>query len=435
MSDNLMEKIVSLCKRRGFVYPGSEIYGGLASTYDYGPLGTELKNNIRQAWWKYFVQDRQDMVGLDGGIILSPKVWEASGHVKEFKDSLVECKKCHKRFRPDKLEGSSKCPECNSLLTKPKLFSGMFKTIIGPVEKEGIVTYLRPETAQNIFINFKNVLDSTNIKIPFGIGQMGKAFRNEITTGNFVFRTIEFDMMEIEYFISPNTDWKKVFNDWLEYIHKFTKIIGLDNKKLHDIEIPKEDRAHYSERTVDLYYEFPFGKDELWAIAYRTDYDLTRHHKASGQNLEYFDRDGNKKYIPHVIEPTFGVDRTILAVLSDAYHEEKVKGEKRIVLKLKPNIAPIKVAVFPLLANKPKLVRKAKEVYNIVKKNFLTAWDDRGNIGKRYYAQDEAGTPYCLTIDFDTLKDDTVTVRDRDTMKQERIKIKELINYLNNKLK
>ena len=428
-----MEKIVSLCKRRGFIYPGSDIYGGLASTYDYGPLGTELKNNIRQAWWRYFVQDRQDVVGLDGGIILSPKVWEASGHVKEFKDPLVECKKCHKRFRPDKLGGFSKCPECNGLLTKPKLFSGMFETIIGPVEEEGVTTYLRPETAQNIFINFKNVLDSTNVKIPFGIGQIGKAFRNEITTGNFVFRTIEFDMMEIEYFISPDTDWKKIFNDWLEYIHKFTKIIGLNNKKLHDVEIPKEDRAHYSERTVDLYYEFPFGKDELWAIAYRTDYDLARHHKASGQNLEYFDRDGNKKYIPHVIEPTFGVDRTILALLTEAYYEDK--KNKRVVLRFKPSMAPIKVAVFPLLANKPKLIKKAKEVYDILKKSFLTAWDERGNIGKRYYAQDEAGTPFACTIDFDTLKDNTVTIRDRDTMKQERVKIKELINYLNNKLK
>lgn len=431
--ENLMEKVVSLCKRRGFIYPGSDIYGGLASTYDYGPLGTELKNNIRQAWWKYFVQDRQDMVGLDGGIILSSKVWEASGHVEEFKDPLVECKKCHKRFRPDKLEGSSKCPECNGSLTKPKLFSGMFETIIGPVEEEGIVTYLRPETAQNIFVNFKNVLDSTNVKIPFGIGQMGKAFRNEITTGNFIFRTIEFDMMEIEYFISPDTDWKKVFNDWLEYIHKFTKIIGLDNKKLHDVEIPKEDRAHYSERTVDLYYEFPFGKDELWAIAYRTDYDLARHHKASGRDLEYFDRDKNKKYIPHVIEPTFGADRTLLALLSEAYYEDK--KNKRVVLRFRPSMAPIKVAVFPLLTNKPKLVKRARGVYDMLKKEFVVAWDDRGNIGKRYYAQDEAGTPYCLTVDFDTLKDDTVTVRDRDTMKQKRVKIKELIDYLDKKLK
>ena len=427
---NLMEKIVSLCKRRGFIYPGSEIYGGLASTYDYGPLGTELKNNIRHAWWKYFVQDRQDMVGIDGGIILKADVWEASGHVKNFKDPLVECKKCHKRFRLDKLK-SGKCPECEGELTEEKYFSGMFKTIIGPVEKEGTMVYLRPETAQNIFVNFKNILNSTSVKIPFGIGQMGKSFRNEITTGNFIFRTIEFEIMELEYFISPDADWKKLFKGWLDYIHKFTEIIGLNNKKLHDVEIPKEDLAHYSKRTVDMYYEFPFGKDELWGIAYRTDYDLSNHHKASSESMEYIDEKTGKKYIPHVIEPTFGMERTMLAVLLDAYYEEK----DRVVLRLHPKLAPIKVAVFPLLANKPELIKKARQVYNIVNKKFATAWDDRGNIGKRYYAQDEAGTPYCLTIDFDSLKKDDVTVRDRDTMKQERIKIKELVNYLDNKLK
>lgn len=428
-----MEKIVSLCKRRGFVYPGSDIYGGLASTYDYGPLGTELKNNIKQVWWKYFIQNRRDMVGLDGGIILNPKVWEASGHIKEFKDSLVECKKCHKRFRPDKLDDFSKCSECGGVLTKPKIFSGMFKTTIGPVEEEGVVTYLRPEIAQTIFVNYKNILDSTKVKIPFGIGQMGKCFRNEITTGNFIFRTIEFEIMELEYFISPEDNWKKVFKEWFEYIHKFTEKIGLDDKKLHDIEIPKKDLAHYSKRTVDMYYEFPFGKDELWAIAYRTDYDLSNHQKASGQNMEYSDEKTGKKYIPHVIEPTFGVDRTVLAVLSEAYYEDKKNN--RVVLKLKPSMAPVKVAVFPLLANKPKLVKKAKEVYDMLKKEFVVSWDDRGNIGKRYYAQDEAGTPYCVTIDFDSLEKDDVTIRDRDTMKQERIKIKELIDYLNNKLK
>jgi glycyl-tRNA synthetase len=430
-----MEKIVSLAKRRGFVYPGSEIYGGLASTYDYGPLGAELKNNIKQAWWKYFVQDRDDMVGLDGGIITNPKVWEASGHVKEFKDPLVECKKCHKRFRPDKLKDASKCPECGGELTKEKLFSGMFKTVIGPVEEEGITTYLRPETAQNIFINFKNIVDSSNVRIPFGVGQIGKGFRNEITTGNFIFRMIEFDMMEIEYFIAPDADWKKIFNDWLEYIHKFSEAIGLDDKKLHDIEIPEEDRAHYSKRTVDIYYEFPFGKDELWAIAYRTDYDLSNHQKMSGQSLEYFDKKHKKKYIPHVIEPTFGVDRTVLAVLAGAYHEEKLdNGEIRSVLKLHPGIAPYKVAVFPLLRNKPELVKKAKEVFGLVKGEFMADFDDHGNIGKRYRRQDEIGTPATLTVDFDSLENNDLTVRDRDTMKQERVKIDELMNYLREKL-
>ncbi len=429
-----MEKIVSLTKRRGFIYPGSEIYGGLASTYDYGPLGAELKKNIKNAWWKYFVQDRDDMVGLDGGIIINPKVWEASGHVKLFKDSLVECKKCHKRFRLDKLRDASQCPECDGELTKEKFFSGMFKTVIGPVEKEGITTYLRPETAQNIFINFKNVLDSTSVKIPFGIGQIGKGFRNEITTGNFIFRMIEFDMMEIEYFIAPDADWKKIFNDWLEYIHGFSKVIGLSDKKLHDMEISEEERAFYSKRTVDLYYEFPFGKDELWAIAYRTDYDLSNHQKASGQSLEYFDEKTKKKYIPHVIEPTFGVDRTILAILTGAYQEEKVNGEVRTVLKLNSNIAPYKAAVFPLLRNKPELIKKAKEVYDIVKKEFMAEFDDNGNIGKRYRRQDEIGTPACITVDFESLENNDVTVRDRDTMKQERIKIEHLIKYLYERL-
>ena len=430
-----MEKIISLCKRRGFIYPGSEIYGGLANTYDYGPLGAELKNNIKAAWWKYFVQDRDDMVGIDGGVILKADVWEASGHIKNFKDPLVECKKCHKRFRPDKLEDASKCPECGGGLTEEKLFSGLFKTVIGPVEKEGVMTYLRPETAQNIFVNYKNILNSTNVKIPFGIGQMGKCFRNEITTGNFIFRTIEFEIMELEYFISPEDNWKEIFKEWAKYIHKFTEKIGLDDKKLHDVEIPKEDLAHYSKRTIDMYYEYPFGKDELWAIAYRTDHDLSGHQKASGQNMEYSDEKTGKKYVPHVLEPTFGFDRTLLAVLVEAYQEEKLdNGGTRVVLKLHPKMAPYKVAVFPLLRNKPKLVKKAKEIFNDLKTDFVCEFDDNGNIGKRYRRQDEIGTPYCLTVDFDSLDKKDVTVRDRDTMKQERVKIKELKNYLKDKI-
>ncbi len=455
IEEDLMSKIVSLCKRRGFVYPGSEIYGGLANTYDYGPTGVELKNNIKKAWWKYFVQDREDMTGLDGGIILSPKIWEASGHVKNFKDSLVECKKCHHRFRPDKLEnasnppspkgfGEARCPDCGGELTDPKMFSGMFKTVIGPVEEEGMIAYLRPETAQAIFSNYKNVLDSTNKKIPFGIGQIGKAFRNEITTGNFIFRTLEFEQMEIEYFISPQSNWKKIFKEWVDYMHGFLDVIGIDRKKMKDNEISVEERAFYSKQTIDMEYKFPFGQDELWAIAYRTDYDLSRHQEASGVNLEYFSAKGgsasggddtkNEKYIPHVIEPTFGVDRTLLAIISEAYHEEEVNGETRIVLKLKPSMAPYKVAVFPLLKNKPELVKKAREIYLELKKNFNVFWDDRGNIGKRYRYQDEIGTPYCVTIDFDSLDQDDVTVRDRDTMKQERVKIDELKDYFKEKL-
>ena len=452
--ENNMEKIVSLCKRRGFVFPGSEIYGGLANTYDYGPLGMELKNNIKQAWWKYFVQDREDMVGIDGGIMSAAKVWEASGHVSNFKDPLVECKKCHKRFRPDKIDSSpreipqngnsakgriisqgKKCPECGGDFTEEKKFSLLFKAMIGPVEGEQVTAYLRGETAQNIFLNYKNVLSSTNKKIPFGIGQMGKAFRNEITTGNFIFRTLEFEQCEIEYFISPKADWNKVFESWVKYIHKFTEIVGLDIKKLYDHEISKEELAFYSKRTIDMEYQFPFGQDELWAIAYRTDYDLTQHQKHSGQNMEYFDEESSSKYIPHVIEPTFGVDRTLLAVLSEAYAEEKLKdGETRIVLRLKPAMAPFKVAVFPLLKNKPELVKKAQGIHKELKKHFNTFWDDRGNIGKRYRYQDEIGTPYCVTVDFDSLEKGTVTVRDRDSMKQEVIKADELIVWLGKKL-
>ena len=448
-----MEKIVSLCKRRGFVYPGSEIYGGLANTYSYGPLGVQLKNNIKHLWWKYFIEDREDMVGLDGGILLSPKVWEASGHIQNFKDPLAECKKCHHRFREDLIEGNppshkasaGKCPDCGGALTEPKMFSGLFKTVIGPVEEEGIVTYLRPETAQAIFIDFKNILNSTSKKLPFGVGQIGKAFRNEITTGNFIFRTFEFEQMEIEYFISPDDNWKKIFETWVDYMHGFAEIIGLSRKKLHDVEIPEKERAFYSKRTIDMEYDFPFGQSELWAIAYRTDYDLKRHQEASGENLEYFDEkgksakggsaSGGKKFIPHVIEPSFGVDRIILAILSEAYHEEKdEKGETRIVLKIQPNLAPYKIAVCPLLANKEKLVKQAREIYDLLRKKYYCAWDDRGNIGKRYRSQDEIGTPYFITVDFETLDDKAVTVRDRDTMKQDRIKIERLIDYFSQKL-
>ena len=430
-----MEKIVSLCKRRGFVFPGSEIYGGLASTYDYGPMGVELKNNIKKLWWKYFVQDREDMVGLDGSIILSPKIWEASGHVKNFKDPLVECKKCHHRFRPDKLKDASKCPDCGGEFTEAKMFSGMFKTTIGAIEEEGVLAYLRPETAQAMFADYKNVLDSTGSKIPFGIGQMGKAFRNEITTGNFIFRTLEFEQMEIEYFISPESDWAKLFEEWVEYIYGFAEVIGLPRKSFFNHEIPDDERAFYSKRTIDIEYQFPWGLDELWAIAYRTDYDLMAHQAASGKSMEYFDDETKKKYVPHVIEPTFGVDRTLLALLATAYKEEELpNGETRTVLKLNSNIAPYKVAVFPLMKNKPELVKKAREIYTDLKKEFNVAFDDNGNVGKRYRRQDEIGTPYCVTVDFDSLEKGDVTVRSRDTMEQERINIGELKEYFKKKM-
>jgi len=431
--EDLMSKIVSLCKRRGFVYPGSDIYGGLANTFDFGPLGVELANNIKNDWWKNFVQDRADTYGLDGGILMNSKIWEASGHTEGFIDVLVECKKCHKRFRMDQLEGKKSCPECNGEFTEPKKFAPMFKTFIGPVENSSSVTYLRPETAQAIFVNFKNIIDSFHPKLPFGIAQIGKAFRNEITLGNFIFRKLEFEQFEIEYFIKEK-GWKKYFEEWKKEMEKWVVSLGVKKKNLRWREHKKDELSHYSKKTEDIEYNFPFGGfKELYGLAYRFDFDLKQHSEKSKEDLKYTDLETNEKFFPHVIEPSFGLERTMLAILLDAYHEEKVKGEKRIVLKLKPSIAPIKVAVFPLLANKLKLVRKAKEVYDIVKKNFLTAWDDRGNIGKRYYAQDEAGTPYCLTIDFDTLKDDTVTVRNRDTMKQERIKIKELVDYLKKK--
>ena len=422
----LMEKIVSLCKRRGFVFPGSEIYGGLANSFDYGPLGVELKNNIKNLWWKRFVQQRDDMVGIDAALIMNPKVWQASGHLENFSDPLVECKKCHHRFKKDSLEGE-KCPDCKGELMEAKQFNLMLKTFLGPVENEDAIVYFRPETAQAMFVDFKNVLDTTRRKLPFGIAQIGKAFRNEITPGNFIFRTREFEQMEIEYFIKED-DWEKVFGDWQKEMWNWmTEVLGLDKKNIHELDVADGERAHYSKKTIDFEYDFPFGKKELYGLAYRTDFDLKNHFAEP----PYEDIEGGERLYPHVIEPTFGVDRSVLAVLCDSYVEEK----DRVVLKLKPNLAPYKVAVFPLLKNKPELVAKAREVYNNLRKEFMVAFDDRGNIGKRYYSQDEIGTPFCVTIDFDTLENGDVTVRDRDTMKQERIKIEDLENYLDDKFK
>lgn len=430
-----MDKVVSLCKRRGFVYPGSEIYGGLANTFDFGPLGVELANNIKKSWWKNFVQDRADIYGLDGGILMHSKIWDASGHTKDFIDVLVECKKCHKRFREDQLEKKvGKCPECGGSLTETKKFNPMFKTFIGPVEDSSSAVFLRPETAQTIFVNFKNVIDSFHPRLPFGIAQMGKAFRNEITLGNFIFRKLEFEQMEIEYFIKEK-DWKKYFEDWKKEMEEWFLSLGVNKKNIRWREHKKDELAHYSKKTEDIEYNFPFGGfKELYGLAYRTDYDLKNHSEKSSKDLSYSDLETGKKFFPHVIEPSFGLERTMLAVLSDAYHEEKIKDTKRIVLKLKSNIAPIKIAIFPLLANKAKLIKKAKSVYDSLKNQFITTWDARGNIGKRYYAQDEAGTPFTCTIDFDSLEKDDVTVRDRDTMKQKRVKISELINFLSKEL-
>lgn len=431
MSVDSLDKIVSLCKRRGFIYPGSEIYGGLANSWDYGPLGVELKNNIKQLWWRRFVQQRDDIVGIDAAIVMNPKVWVASGHLKEFTDDLVECKNCHARFKSD----VNVCKECDGKeFTAPRKFNLMFKTFLGPSEDTASTVYLRPETAQAMFVDYKNVLDSTRINVPFGIAQIGRAFRNEITPGNFIFRTREFEMMEIEYFINPN-QWEKYFEHWRGEMISWIKELGINENNIYELEVPKEERAHYSKRTIDFEYDFPFGKEELYGLAYRSDFDLKNHQEQSGQNLEYTDQASSEKFIPHVIEPTWGVDRSFLAVLCEAYDDS---NSERLVLHLKPQLAPHKVAVFPLVANKPELVEKAKEIYRQLKTNPYTLnpiWDDRGNIGKRYYSQDEIGTPWCVTVDHQSLEDNSVTVRDRDTTKQERVNIAALEDYFESKLK
>ncbi len=428
----LMEKLVSLCKRRGFVYQGSEIYGGLAGTWDYGPLGVALKNNIKNIWWRMFVDGRDDMYGLDAAILMHPKVWESSGHVAGFSDPLVECEKCKKRFRADHLDGSGKCPECGGTLGEARQFNMMFQTQMGAAE--GSISYLRPETAGGIFVNFKNVVDSFHPKLPFGIGQIGKAFRNEIAPRDFVFRVRELEQMEIEYFVKPS-DWEGSFEEWRQCVHAFNQAVGIPAARVHELEVAPEDRAHYSKRTIDFEFDFPFGRKELYGLAYRTDFDLKAHQTGSGQDLSYRE-EGEEPFVPHVIEPSFGVDRTFLAVLSSAYTEDEMNGEKRAYLKFNPRVAPIKAAVFPLLKNKPELVAKAREVYTMLKQEIpQVVWDDNGNVGKRYRRQDEVGTPWCVTIDFDTLGEtpdlkDTVTVRDRDTGQQERVLIGELADLL-----
>jgi glycyl-tRNA synthetase len=422
-----MEKVVSLCKRRGFVFPGSEIYGGIGGFYDFGPLGVELKFNIKQEWWKEIVQKRDNVVGLSAAIIMNPKAWKASGHLSGFSDSLIECPKCHRRFLAD--EAGNKCPECGADLSalEPRQFNLMFKTLVGPAEDSASVAYLRPETAGGIFVNFKNVLNTSRPKIPFGIAQIGKAFRNEVNPKDYLFRTREFEQMELEYFVKPGED-KKCFREWVEERFKWYQNLGLKN--IRKREAPKEELAHYSRGTTDIEYEFPFGWKEIEGIANRGDFDLKTHSQHSGEDLSYTDAETGEKYTPFIIEPSAGVDRTALAFLCDAYAEE---GE-RVVLKLHPKLAPYKVAVFPLLANKPELVKLAREICNDLRKYFLVVWDDRGNIGKRYYSQDEIGTPYCVTFDFDSLEDKKVTVRNRDTMKQERVAIAELAGYLKEKL-
>ncbi len=450
-----MDKIVALSKRRGFIYPGSEIYGGVANTYDYGPVGAELLRNIRNLWWDRFVHKREDVVGIDASLISHQQVWQASGHATGFADALIDCKNCKFRIRADHLiEESTKenvegltekelaelirdkriiCPNCGKFSwTEVRKFNLLFPVNLGIVEGDQSLAYLRGETAQGMFINFKNVVDSTRVRLPFGIAQLGKSFRNEITPGNSVFRTLEFEQGEIEYFFDPqNSNWEEIFESWKKDVFEFaTKTLGISAKKLRWREHEEKERSFYSKRTEDLEYEFPFGFKELWGLAYRTDYDLKQHAKFSKQELSILDPQTNKKIIPHVIEPAVGINRLLLTVLCDAYSED---GE-RIVLKLSPKIAPYKAAVFPLLANKPELVSKAREVYEKLKDKVTVYWDDRGNIGKRYLYQDEIGTPYCLTIDFQTLEDATITVRDRDSGKQERITIDSVSEFIQKNL-
>lgn len=428
---NLMEKIVSLAKRRGFVFPGSEIYGGLAGTYDYGPMGVLLKENIERLWLAMFRDSRDDMYGVDAAILMNPKVWKASGHLAGFSDPLVECEKCKRRYRADQLGHASVCPECGGTLSDPRQFNMMFKTHAGVFADEESAVYLRPETAGGIFMNYKNVVDALHPKLPFGIAQIGKAFRNEIAPRDFIFRLRELSQMEVEYFVKPS-EWEVAFEDWRTTMHAYAEAVGLPSEKVHELEVEDGDRAHYSKRTIDFEFDYPFGRKELWGLAYRTDFDLQAHQEGSGTTLEYLDEESKEKFVPHVIEPSLGVDRTMLAILASAYREDELGGEVRTYLALSPKVAPVKAMVSPLLKNKPELVEKAKEVRKELQKiHPAIAWDDNGNIGKRYRRQDEIGTPFCITIDFDTLGENpelkgTVTLRHRDTGEQERLTLAEV---------
>lgn len=480
-----MEAIVSLAKRRGFIYPGSDVYGGLSGTWDYGPLGVTLKRNIMNLWWNMFVDGRDDMYGVDAAILMNQKVWQASGHVDTFTDPLIDCRNCQARYRTDHLlrdnlakvweyiEQTRKayledeipkeympgsdwedpasvtdpflekdkqheliemlnekvaCAKCGQKQWgEPRQFNMMFKTTVGPVADDKSISYLRPETAQGIFTNYKNVVDNFYPDLPFGIGQQGKAFRNEISPRDFVFRSREFEQMEVEYFVDPSK-WEEAFELWRTLVWEWTDALGLPRESVHELEVPESDRAHYSKRTIDFEFDFPIGREELLGLAYRTDFDLSNIQREAGKGMEYTIKGTNERFIPHVIEPSFGVERAIMAVLSSAYREDEQNGEKRIYLAFPEHLAPVKYCVSPLLKNKPELVAKAREVYTALKKKHgAVMWDDNGNIGKRYRRQDEIGTPYCVVIDFDTLEDGTVTVRDRDTTEQKRVPISELV--------
>jgi glycyl-tRNA synthetase len=422
-----MDAIVSLTKRRGFIFPSSEIYGGFGGFWDYGPLGVELKNNVKQAWWKAMVQERDDVVGIDAAVVMNPAVWQASGHVTEFTDPLVECKVCHHRFRADQVTG--KCPDCGGELTDARKFNLMFRTFVGPVEDDAALSYLRPETAQGIFVNFTNVQQTMRKKLPFGIAQIGKAFRNEITPGNFTFRSREFEQMEVEYFVKPGTD-EEWHQRWLKDRMDWYLSLGMRAENLRLRRHEKSELAHYAKDCYDIEYNFPMGWSELEGIANRTDFDLRQHAQFSGKDLTYFDEDTKEHIIPYVIEPSGGVDRTVLAFLVDAYHEEIVRGEKRVVLRFHKNLAPIKVAVLPLLRNRPEVVAVAKQIAATLTPHLMTMYDDTGSIGRLYRRQDEIGTLFCVTVDMQSLEDQQVTIRDRNTMEQIRVPITEVKDAL-----
>jgi len=430
MKEDLLQKITALCKRRGIIYPNSEIYGGIAGFYDYGPVGVEMKNNLKRYWWKYMVDKRENVVGIDGTIITHPKVWEASGHLSGFSDVVVECKKCHQRFRPEDIK--EKCPNCGGTeFTDSRKYNLLFKTEVGVLEGEKMDAYLRGEACQDIYLDFKNVVDSTRQQIPFGIAQIGKAFRNEVTPNRFIFRTREFEQWDMQFFVHP-TEMDKWFEYWKEERMKFYKGLYRKHDNLRFYEHPKDKLVFYAKKAFDIEYMAPWGWAENEGIHWRGDYDLTQHGKFSGKELSYTDPKANEKYIPHIVETSGGVDRTFLFLLLDSYEEEKLEnGDTRVVLKINKDIAAYKAAVFPLVSNKEEIVSKARDIFNLLSENNKVVWDNRGNIGKRYRYQDEIGTPYCITIDYETLENDTVTVRDRDSMKQERVKIEDLNSAIN----
>lgn len=430
---DMMDKMVSLCKRRGFIFQSSEIYGGLAATWDYGPLGAELKRNLKEAWWRSNVYERDDIEGLDCAILMRPETWMASGHVSNFEDTLVDCKSCKKRFKAEHVTGK-KCPECDGELTEPRQFNMMLKTHLGPIEDATSLTYLRPETAQGIFVNFKNVVDSMRRKVPFGIAQTGKSFRNEVTTRSFTFRSREFEQMEIEFFVKPGTD-DEWYSRWVEERFNWYVKFGIRKENLRLRQHEKDELAHYAKACTDIEYQFPFGWSELEGIANRADFDLKQHSRLSGKEIDFFDDVTNERYVPYVIEPSGGIDRSILAFLFDAYREEKIKDEKRVVLGLHKSLAPLKAAVLPLLRNRPDIVELAHKITDDLKKDAKVRYDDTASIGRLYRRQDEIGTPYCITVDVDSLADKKVTVRDRDTMKQERIEVSNIREYLTERLR